>query len=193
MNTEEIHLSDIQPTDVPLTWWDAMVVNDILVPDEADSQPLNALHVLNLAESIAAFGLLEPLVVNAAGRLLVGWHRLAAMQLLTLDDGYDRVEIFSSCLGEDLPDLLADRVQRLNSGEFLFRYPHARIPVLVLDLPDGADGSLIMKAVEAAVRQQYRTDISRIFQNAGFVSRNRIQVGDKQPKGKGAIDLEAGA
>jgi ParB family chromosome partitioning protein len=47
-----------------------------------DIRPTNPLHVLDLAESIAAIGLLEPLVVDRELRLLAGGHRLAALRLL---------------------------------------------------------------------------------------------------------------
>lgn len=51
-------------------------------PREADTRPLHAQHVADLAESIAALGLIEPLVVDSKGVLLAGGHRLAAIQAL---------------------------------------------------------------------------------------------------------------
>lgn len=51
-------------------------------PREADTRPLHAQHVSDLAESIAALGLIEPLVVDSKGVLLAGGHRLAAIQAL---------------------------------------------------------------------------------------------------------------
>lgn len=49
---------------------------------ESDTRPLDPQHVANLVESIAALGLIEPLVVDARGVLLAGGHRLAALQAL---------------------------------------------------------------------------------------------------------------
>ena len=49
---------------------------------EADTRPLDPQHVASLAESIAALGLIEPLVVDARGVLLAGGHRLAALHAL---------------------------------------------------------------------------------------------------------------
>lgn len=49
---------------------------------ETDTRPLDPHHVANLAESIAALGLIEPLVVDAKGVLLAGGHRLSALQSL---------------------------------------------------------------------------------------------------------------
>ncbi len=47
-----------------------------------DIRPTNPLHVVDLAESIIAVGLIEPLVVDRELRLLAGAHRLAALRLL---------------------------------------------------------------------------------------------------------------
>jgi ParB family chromosome partitioning protein len=49
---------------------------------ESDTRPLDPQHVANLAESIMALGLIEPLVVDIRGVLLAGGHRLAALQAL---------------------------------------------------------------------------------------------------------------
>ena len=46
--------------------------------------PLNLAHVEALAESIAALGLIEPLVVDKQGRLLTGGHQLAAIVQLRI-------------------------------------------------------------------------------------------------------------
>lgn len=51
-------------------------------PRESDTRPLHIQHVNDLAESIAALGLIEPLVVDRQGVLLAGGHRLAAIQAL---------------------------------------------------------------------------------------------------------------
>ncbi len=51
-------------------------------PRAEDTRPLHEQHVKDLAESIGALGLIEPLVVDLKGVLLAGGHRLAAIQLL---------------------------------------------------------------------------------------------------------------
>ncbi|MHC5831165.1 MAG: ParB/RepB/Spo0J family partition protein, partial [Nostoc sp.] len=51
-------------------------------PREADTRPIRPEQVAELADSIAALGLIEPLVVDCKGVLLAGAHRLAAIQLL---------------------------------------------------------------------------------------------------------------
>jgi ParB family chromosome partitioning protein len=51
-------------------------------PRTEDTRPLRSQHVNDLAESIAALGLIEPLVVDLQGRLLAGGHRLEAIKTL---------------------------------------------------------------------------------------------------------------
>lgn len=51
-------------------------------PRVNDTRPLHTAHVQDLVESIAALGLIEPLVIDQRGRLLAGAHRLAAITLL---------------------------------------------------------------------------------------------------------------
>ncbi|OLP20098.1 chromosome partitioning protein ParB [Leptolyngbya sp. 'hensonii'] len=63
----------VQKTKLPL---------DQIRARETDTRPLDPQHVAALAESIAALGLIEPLVVDTKGVLLAGGHRLAALQAL---------------------------------------------------------------------------------------------------------------
>lgn len=51
-------------------------------PRETDTRPVRPQHVTALAESIAALGLIEPLVVDMQNILLAGAHRLAAITYL---------------------------------------------------------------------------------------------------------------
>lgn len=51
-------------------------------PRAEDTRPIRDRHVADLAESIGALGLIEPLVVDLQGVLLAGGHRLSAIQLL---------------------------------------------------------------------------------------------------------------
>lgn len=53
-----------------------------IYPRAEDNRPLRDAHVKDLAESIGALELIEPLVVDTKGVLLAGGYRLAAIQLL---------------------------------------------------------------------------------------------------------------
>lgn len=63
---------------------------------EADTRSLNPNHVSELAESIAAIGLIQPLAVDRNGVLLAGGHRLAAIEQLQSADQKSFDKWFSS-------------------------------------------------------------------------------------------------
>lgn len=67
-------------------------------PRAEDTRPLRDSHVRDLAESIGALGLIEPLVVDLKGVLLAGGHRLAAIGLLKETN----LELYSSQFPDDL-------------------------------------------------------------------------------------------
>jgi hypothetical protein len=60
----------------------AMPLDAIKARPDGDTRHINGDHVLALADSMEALGLLEPLVVDNAGHLLAGGHRLEAVRLL---------------------------------------------------------------------------------------------------------------
>lgn len=57
-----------------------------IIERKLDSRKLAPRHVESLMESIAALGLVEPLVVDRCFRLLAGGHRLAALRRLAEED-----------------------------------------------------------------------------------------------------------
>ncbi|MBA3683895.1 MAG: ParB N-terminal domain-containing protein [Planctomycetes bacterium] len=79
-----------------------------------DARPLDAEHVIVVAESIITVGLLQPIAVDRKNRLVCGGHRLAAIQHLAAN----------------APDA------------FAHRFPNGEIPVRILsDLDAHADPS----------------------------------------------------
>lgn len=59
-----------------------------------DTRPLNPQHVEELADSIAAVGLIQPLAVDNEGHLLAGGHRRAALEMLALEQADKFAELF---------------------------------------------------------------------------------------------------
>lgn len=59
-----------------------IALDQIIDRSGGDSRPLTLSHVSNLAESIAAVGLIQPIAVDNQGRLLAGGHRWAAIKEL---------------------------------------------------------------------------------------------------------------
>jgi ParB family chromosome partitioning protein len=129
-------------------------------PRAADARPPRAVHVLALAESVAAVGLLQPPAVDKAGRLIAGLHRLEACRLLLLPpeartahlqglDGGERLavaEVAERCHALPLPGRLDEP---LRAG---------KVPCRVLvDLDAEADpaGALAAEAAENTARRAY--------------------------------------
>jgi len=164
---------------------DSVPVDDILLRKVSDTRGLSASHVVLLAESIAVLGLLEPIVIDQAGHLLAGAHRLAALQLLTITDPEKRILAFLERAGhpptegKELPSEVAALVERLKAVKtdgLASRYPKSVIPVVVVDV-GGKDGKGLPLAIEAAentVRRQYSADevkaLADRFKEAGYIS-----------------------
>jgi ParB family transcriptional regulator, chromosome partitioning protein len=78
---QKLHKQDLETSgkaEVERSQLDMLPIDKII--DRAlDTRQLRQEHVGQLAESIAVFGLLEPLVVDKYGRLLAGGHRKAAI------------------------------------------------------------------------------------------------------------------
>lgn len=70
----------------------SMLMEDITTREQS-TRNVSAKHALALMESIAAVGLIQPIVVDAQGALLAGGHRLRAIQLLkeTRPDTFSRL------------------------------------------------------------------------------------------------------
>lgn len=145
----------------------------------ADTRPLSAKHVLDLAESIAVLGLLEPLVIDTEGHLLAGGHRLSALHLLAFSDDKRRGAYFTDSIdpkdrGQDSGawHRLTTRAERLG----LLRNPDQHfidgIPVLVVDVAKSSKLALAVELAENNVRRSYTADeireLSKRLKDAGY-------------------------
>ena len=123
-----------------------------------DTRPLNQRHVESLAESIAVLGLIEPIVVDQAGRLLAGGHRRAALHLL----------------------------QNENPDAFAKHFLKGMIPVRLMPLDAEQDPDLAI-AIETAENEQRRDytaaevkAIAERLRTAGYMDvKGRPKKGDK--------------
>jgi hypothetical protein len=159
-------------------------IDQIRLRKEADTRPINAWHVVELAESIAVLGLLEPLVIDTEGHLLAGAHRFAALQLLMTGDR--RVEYLKSRIpeGESIEsskgwDRLYDRVENFRNLRS-DRHLVDGIPTLVVDvslekIADSRRYALAIEVAENNVRRSYTTDevreLADRLKEAGYTSR----------------------
>ncbi len=181
-----------------------VAINTIQPRRDGDSRPLNAEHVVTLAESIAALGILEPVVVDQDGHLLAGGHRLAALHLLAQSQPMARRKDVQSRLrlndqplpepeegkglSQPIQDLL-DRVAQLDSDSFKTKYRDMKVPAVVVEI-DGKDATAQALAIEAAensVRRQYsRAEVAELagkLKKAGYTSRpGRPKKGERSAR-----------
>lgn len=123
-----------------------------------DTRSLDEKHVADLIESIAVLGLIEPLALDAKGRLLAGGHRLAAIQRIA----------------EDLPKVFSEK------------FPKGMIPsrVFEIDAEQESDLAFQIEVAENEKRRDYtRTEVKGIaerLKNAGFAElKGRPKKGQK--------------
>ena len=141
---------------------------DQIVDGQAGTRALNLPHVVDLARSIVALGLLQPLVVDCNLRLLGGAHRLAAIALV-------RDEPESLVIDDELPDF-----EQLFPGGQL---PVRRMPFDSLEEPERA---LQVEIAENEKRKDYSAaevrKIAELLRQRGFV-----QVSGRPRKGQKAL------
>jgi len=151
-----------------------------------DSRPLNASHVLNLAESIAAVGLVEPPTVDLEGCLLAGAHRVAALRMLAQADREASMEMWLALAGFDKGRLTVGQqldVERLKQLPLL---ESDEVPVMILPFSAAEDPAhaLAVETSENTQRKSYSKDEIKILvqrlREAGFVEREgRPRAGEK--------------
>lgn len=148
-----------------------------------DTRAVDPFHLLGLAESMAAIGLLEPVVVDARDHLVAGAHRLAALRVLASDR---RLETFVTYLPAPLTAARQAEVKARLAALPADPGPWRLVPVHRLGLDAVADpaGALAAEVAENERRRDYaRGDIHALaerLKGAGFKhTRGRPKAGEK--------------
>lgn len=173
-----------------------LAIGSILPRKGTDTRPLSASHVVGLAANISLLGLLEPIVVDTAGHLLAGAHRLAALQLLAIADPDERRATFLGRLeGQDSTAKptgeaakLADQIASLDTAHFSAAYPGFVVPVNAIEILNRrygeSDKALAIEAAENTARRQYSPAEVRALadrlQEAGYTHKpGKPKAGEK--------------
>ena len=124
-------------------------VNEIRPRYNPATRSLDAVHVLNLAESIAALGLIEPLAVDTERRLVAGGHRFAAMCLIsaTLEK---RTAVWRELFGADPSPAMAERLGLLPATG-----SPVAVHVLAIDSAKDPGTALAVEVAENERRRSY--------------------------------------
>ena len=130
-----------------------MPLDQIFNRPDGDTRAVDPLHVLDLAESFVAVGLLEPLVLDAKNHLVAGAHRWAAVRLLASND---RKAEFEALLTGPIPgkrSLIDERLQALPPDT----KPWQTIPVhrLNIDARENPQAALAAEVAENERRRDY--------------------------------------
>lgn len=150
-----------------------------------DSRLLKPDHILNLAESIVAVGLVEPPTVDCRGRLLAGAHRVAALRLLQADTRA-RVEMWVKLTGATRNQPTPKQQSDLNRLTVLTPLGQQEIPVMILPFDATQDPAMAL-AIETSENTQRRSyskqeimTLATRLKDAGFVERQgRPRTGEK--------------
>jgi ParB family chromosome partitioning protein len=141
--------------------------------------------VVNLARSIAALGLLEPLVIDETDRLLAGGHRIAACRLLAAPGSERQQMLREICRDARIPTSIYETAAELEVGEL---DPMA-IPVRVMPFraEDEPDRALAIEAAENTQRRNYSPEeirgLYRSLLDRGYTDRpGRPRRGEKAAK-----------
>lgn len=160
----------------------ALPLANIRPRPSGDTRRPDPAHVVALAESIAALGLLEPLVIDQAGRLIAGRNRLEALRLLAIVDDAARVAAVVALGGKGA---LLDQVRDLVPPDWIARpVPCRRLPFDAVADPAAA---LAAEVAENQQRRDYTAPEIRALADrlrlAGFTERaGRPRKGERALK-----------
>lgn len=152
-----------------------------------NTRTLTPEHVIFLAESIAALGLLEPVVIDNEGHLLAGGHRIAACRLLNLPHS-ERAAFLKA--NTDLPEgkkgeAILEKLTILEDIDGTFD----EVPIRKIDFnaKDDIERALAIEAAENTQRRDYTAqEVLRIYNRltaSGYTDRRgKPKEGEKPAK-----------
>lgn len=169
-------------------------VRKVLIPDMR-LRAISAKHLLSLAESICAHGLISPPSVDLNNVVLAGAHRVAACQLIEHEDLVQRRELFLMLTDQheidrsQLPIQLQNNLALLDAldhASWRQQHPQGRIPVRIYSFDSIRDESraLTVEVVENEKRRNFTRDeiaplVDRL-KKAGFkATRGKPKPGER--------------
>jgi ParB family chromosome partitioning protein len=161
-----------------------------------NTRDLDLIHVIDLAESIEALGLLQPIAIDKDNVLVAGEHRLVACHLLSMEnnvrsDYWDEVNKDSRkpFKSEKKKEDAKLRVMALDHDEFKSKYKDLEIPVVVLPFNSEFDKeqALLAETAENEKRQNYTKEeilsLAEKLRESGYIERaGRPKEGEKSLK-----------
>lgn len=172
-------------------------LRDIKPRPSGATRNLDPYHVLDLADSIATLGLLQPIAIDKHNNLVAGEHRLEACRLLDIENSEGRRSHWTQLISStdkvikisDENDV-QERITNLNHEEYIKRYPDRQISVQVLqfDSEKEPESALAAETAENEKRQNYNKEeilnLAKKLKKAGFIEppKGRPKKGEKSLK-----------
>jgi len=173
-----------QKTSEPVTAAQVLPLHDIKPRAGTPTRGINLGHVADLAESIQALGLIQPIAVDTDGHIIAGGHRYAAMKVLAAPAGertstalklVDQHEIDKAPSGT-----WATKIGRLSEGTGAFEVDQVPVRVFRIDTDKGKDSALALEIAENEKRRDYtKTEVQAMWERlkkAGY-RRERENLG----------------
>lgn len=165
-------------------------VGKILPRASADVRDLKPEHVLAMAESIDAIGLLQSIAIDSQKKLLAGKHRLAGCQLLAglrqCHTPRERVALFDKIIGHETGDRFALQLTALKWEGFTKHHPGDAIPCRIMPFSAEADPDAALKVeiTENEKRRDFtKPEVERLVEqlkSRGYTDRpGRPSAGEK--------------
>lgn len=170
----------LQPGPQTIAW------DEIRPRPDLDTRSLDPRHILSLARSIAAVGLIQPIAIDTRGKLIAGGHRLAVWALLDVDDAEARRTAFLKGLSgytptaehdpanPSEPEAMATEIGTLDVSGWKDAHPKSLVPVLVFDEDEAKkkNNALLREVAENEKRRGYTAaDVKALavrLERAGF-------------------------
>ena len=150
-----------------------------------DSRPINPMHVVRIAVSIEAIGLIEPIVVDSEYRLLAGGHRLLALKLLEPDSRISALVSLSNMLNLRESRKFDDELIELPEvSEFNFR----EVPVRVFEFDSEKEPNraLEVELTENTQRRDYTpAEVFDLY--VALLAKGYSEVRGRPKKGERAV------
>ncbi len=132
---------------------------DSIHPHPNPSRSLEPRHVVDLARSIAALGLIHPLVVGVEDGVVAGSHRYAALQILATpppDRGSLLARLCPAGSAKDLLALAGEPVQLLAVAPGVLDFTRIPVRVLPLAISKSPDAAWRAEVAENERRKDYK-------------------------------------
>jgi len=159
--TRDAELLDQIKHEQPTGWRDLSALR----PHPSPSRALDPRHVLDMARSIAALGLIHPLAVDLDDVVLAGAHRLAALRLLSASPDARADALYGLCAHASTAtlDALAPTVTTLPHPVPAVSFVAVPVRIMPLRLSASPDEAWRVEVAENERRRDYKASEVRVI------------------------------